>query len=484
MTSLRDYRAWIKSKTARAEMVGIQIDGRDLHPKMRPDQRAITQWALARGRAAEFIITGGGKALNALEWSHQVARLAPQHAPRRTGQRVLMLAPLAVADQFVDTEAPKWGYDITYVRNQDEADQAKTAVVISNYELMHHFTPSEFVAVCGDESSFLKNSSGKTRHLFNRMWKSTPYRLLCTATPSPNEHDELGNHSQALSIMPWHEMITRWFIRDSNQADVLRLKGHAENDFWRWVASWAVCMSKPSDLGFSDDGFVLPPLKVEHIEVAIDHRYAWEQGTLFPMQALSATELHRNKQLTLAERMEAAAAFAERDNTAACVIWVERNDEADLLRRILPGAMEVRGDEPFDTKREKLRAFSQGRERVLITKPSIAGFGMNWQHCHRTVVASMTYSFEQLFQLVRRFYRYGQTREVELALVSASTEGNVVAAIERKQAQYDLMQRKMNDAMRATGLIATAQAFDDYDYSPRTAMKVPAWLTTKEMTFA
>lgn len=472
--SLADYRAWVRAKTKHDTLSGFEADERDLNPKMRADQRAITQWALQRGRAAEFIITGGGKALNALEWAHQVAR--------RADKRVIMFAPLAVADQFVDTEAPKWGYDLTYVRNQNEASAAKTAVVISNYELMERFTPAEFIASVWDESSIIKESSSATRNMINRMWKHTPYRLALTATPAPNDHDELGNHSQALGIMPWHEMITRWFIRDSNQADTLRLKGHAEEDFWKWVASWAVCMSKPSDLGFDDAGFILPPLKVEHLEVAISPEHAWDkpnrwgQASLMPLQALSATELHANKKATLDERMAAAAAWVERDPSTPCVVWVERNDEGDLMRELLPEAVEVRGDEPFETKRQKLRDFSLGNIRVLITKPAIAGFGMNWQHCHRTVIASMTFSFERTFQLIRRFYRYGQTHEVELAMVSASTEGNVVQALARKEAQYQVMQAQMNKAMRATGLLAQARHFDDYDYTPTKAMALPAWL--------
>ncbi len=482
MNQLNQYRAFVRAKTKHDALSGFEVDERDLNPNMRADQKAITQWALARGRAAEFIITGGGKALNALEWTHQVAR--------QTNKRVILFAPLAVADQFVDSEAPKWGYELTYVRNQDEVNAARTPVVISNYEMMDRFTPSEFVATAWDESSIIKQASSATRNMVNRMWKNTPYKLALTATPAPNDHDELGNHAQALGIMPWHEMITRWFIRDSNQADTLRLKGHAEDDFWKWVASWAVCMSKPSDLGFSDDGFNLPPLRVEHLEVAIDPEHAWNtpnrwgQAALLPMEALSATELHTNKRVTLSERMEAAAAWAARDTSTPCVVWIERNDEADLLRELMPEAVEVRGDEPFEMKRQKLREFSLGRIRLLITKPAIAGFGMNWQHCHRTCIASMTFSFERTFQLIRRFYRYGQAHEVELAMVSASTEGNVMQALARKETQFQAMQAHMNKAMRATGLLARARAFDDYDYTPVKAFRLPAWLQTKEIEYA
>jgi len=478
VSTIDDYRAWRKLRRAMPDAGGFDIDPADLHPKMRDDQRAVVAWALRRGRSALFITTGGGKAFDILEWSNQVTR--------RTGGKVLILAPLAVADQLIVEATEKWGIPARYVRHQGDADSAPEPIVISNYELMHHFEPSRFIGIAGDESSFLKNSRGKTRHLFNRMWKNTPYRLLASATPAPNEYDELGNHSQALGVMPWHEMITRWFIRDWNQADTLRLKGHAEADFWRWIASWAVCMSKPSDLGYDDTGFILPPLNVHHVSVDIDHTQAWEQGRLFFTQALSATDLWTNKRLTLAGRMDRAGEIVSSDNSAAWVVWVETNDEADAIRRILPGAgirdaVEVRGNESLDDKRAKLRAFSRGDVRVLITKLDIAGHGMNWQHCHKTVFASLTYSFERTYQGLKRFHRYGQLFDVDAWMISAATEGDVVQAYRRKERQFLDMQAKLNAAMRATGLLAERQ-FDDYDYSPAQDMILPDFLITKGAT--
>ncbi len=468
--SIDEYRAWRKNRRALAGAAGFQVDPSELHPRLRDDQRAVVAWALRQGRAALFITTGGGKAFDILEWSNQVSR--------HTGGRVLILAPLAVADQLIVEGTEKWGIDVVYVRNQEEADSARERIVISNYELMHHFMPARFVGVAGDESSFLKNSRGKTRHLFNRMWVNTPYRLLASATPAPNEYDELGNHSQALSVMPWHEMITRWFIRDSNQADTLRLKRHAESDFWKWVVTWAVCMARPSDLGFSDDGFILPLLNVRHESVEIDHQQAWESGQLFFTQALSATQLWANKRLTLGGRMERAAEIVSTDTSSPWVVWVETNPEADRIRALLPEAVEVRGDEPLDTKRAKLRAFSRGSERILVTKLDIAGHGMNWQHCHNTVFASLTYSFERIYQGLKRFHRYGQTHPVNAYMISAATEGDVVQAYRRKEMQFLEMQEKLNAAMRATGLLASAR-FDDYDYNPTVPMEVPPFIQTR-----
>lgn len=476
ITTIKQYRTERKARRAGLLPSGFAIDPGLLHPGMRPDQRAITAHSLKMGRYAQFITTGGGKAFNALEWSHQIAR--------HTGKRVLLLAPLAVADQFVETEGPRWGYDIAYVRNQDEADATTRPVVVSNYERMHHFKPSEWVGVAADESSFLKGSSSKLRHLFNSMWGHTPFRLCATATPSPNDHDELGNHSQALGVLKWHEMITEFFIRDSQKADTLRLRGHAEARFWEWVASWAVCMSKPSDLGYDDTGFILPPLNIQHVEARIDHTQAHKltdkrgQSSLFFMESLSATDLWRNKSLTLRERMEATAAIVSAKPNAPWCIWIETHEEADLLHKLLPGICEVRGSDDFDQKRAKLRAFSQGNERVLMTKLDIAGFGMNWQHCANTVFASLTYSFERTFQGIKRFHRYGQTQPVNVWMVSASNEGDLVRAYDRKEAQFLDMQGSMNAAMRKNGLMAVRKT-ESSDYNPTKPMRLPPFLSTK-----
>ena len=478
--SIKEYRQWRHSRRAASRPIGFEVDERDLDPKLRDDQKAVVEWALNQGRSALFINTGGGKTFSGLEWSRIVAE--------RTDKPVLVFAPLAVSDQIVREAVTKWGIGATYVRTQDEAMRAPTNIVVSNFELLDRFDTAAFGGVWIDESSIIKNAASKTRHLVNRMLATVPYRLMSTATPSPNEHDELGNHSQALGIMPWHEMITRWFIRDSAQADVLRLKHHAHKDFWKWVASWAVCINKPSDIGFSDEGFNLPPLTVTHLEAQIDHTHAQAemlrsgQFKLLATEALSATELWNNKRVTLMPRMELAAEFVAREPNEACVIWVETNDEADTLRAMLPDAIEVRGNESLDAKRAKLRAFSEGNERLLITKLGIAGFGMNWQHCHRTVIASLTFSFESTYQGLKRFHRFGQAHPVEAALITASTESNVLAAIKRKEAQFLEMQSQMNAAMRATGLLAKVNTFEDYGYNPTKTIRLAPFIQPHSFT--
>lgn len=478
--TIKQYRDWRLSRRAAARPVGFEVDVRDLNPKLREDQKAVVQWALNQGRSALFINTGGGKTFTGLEVSRIIAE--------RTNKKVLVFGPLAVSDQIVREANSKWGIPAKYVRTQEEALAARGDIVVSNFELLTHFDTSAFGAVWIDESSIIKNAAGKTRHLVNKMLATVPYRLMSTATPSPNEHDELGNHSQALGIMPWHEMITRWFIRDSSQADVLRLKHHAHKDFWKWVASWAVCINKPSDIGFSDEGFNLPPLTIEYLTAQIDHSHAQAESTrsgqfkLFATEALSATELWNNKRVTLQPRMELAAEFVARKPNEACVIWVETNDEADALRAMLPDAVEVRGNESLEVKRAKLRAFSEGNEQLLITKLDIAGFGMNWQHCHRTAFASLTFSFERWYQGLKRFHRYGQGQPVEAAVISASTESNVMAALKRKEAQFMEMQEQMNAAMRATGLLAKVNTFEDYGYKPTKTMRIAPFIRPHAFT--
>jgi hypothetical protein len=455
-------------RRAKVNAAGFDVDPASLHRQLRDDQRAVVAWALRLGRAGLFINTGGGKTFDQLEWARVVSE--------RTGGKVLILAPLVVADQTAAEGNERWGIPVRYVRNQEEADAAPERILTSNYEIMDHFNFPTFAGVACDEVSFLKNSRGKQRHYLNRTMKDVRYRLLATATPAPNEIDELGNYSHVLGDIPWHEMITRYFIRDPSQADALRLKKHAEAAFWEWVASWSICMTRPSDIGFGDAGFDLPRLIVNHETVDIDPVHAWDNGTLFPMQALSATGLWENKRLTLDGRMERAAEVVSRKPNAPHVVWVETNAEADKLRELLPEAVEVRGDEPFDTKRAKLRAFTRGDERLLITKLDIAGFGVNWQHCADTVFASLTFSFERVYQGMRRFWRYGQRNDVTATFITASTESDVLQSISRKEAQFAAMQVKMNAAMKATGLLSDGALFEDYGYHPRLPAIVPQFI--------
>lgn len=442
------YNEFLRSKRLTAAPAGFQPT-LPINTILRGDQQAIVAWALRRGRAAVFADTGLGKTFVQVEWARHVAT--------HTGGRVLILAPLAVAHQTI-SEAAKLGIGVDYVQNQAQADASAQAGVITNYDRLDSFDASRFVGVVLDESSILKAFSGTTKKRLIRMFAQTPYRLACTATPSPNDVMELGNHSEFLGVMPSHEMLARWFVNDSMHHANYRLKGHARADFWRWVVSWAVCEGKPSDLGYSDEGFNLPPLELfEHL-VEVDHTRAFADGQLFVNGTQSATSLWKEKRATAADRCAAAAAIVQAEPSEAWAVWCDTNDEADILKQLLPEAVEVRGSDSLAEKERKIGAFTDGTARIIISKAEICGWGLNWQHCARTCYVGLTYSFEKFYQTLRRFYRFGQQRAVQAHLVYAESEGNVMDTIKRKQAEHHELQIEMIQAQRQYGEIGRAAA--------------------------
>lgn len=443
-----NYDVFLQSKHATAPASGFD-PVMPLSDILRGDQSAITRWALRRGRAAVFADTGLGKTFIEVEWANHVAF--------HMGSRVLILAPLAVAHQTI-SEAARLNVDIAYVQDQAQADASNQAIVITNYDRLANFDPARFAGVVLDESSILKAFSGATKKRLVQMFQSTHYRLACTATPSPNDVMELGNHSEFLGVMPSHEMLARWFINDSMHHTNYRLKGHARADFWRWVVSWAVCEGKPSDLGYPDEGFDLPPLELYEHLVAVDHARAQASGQLFVNGTQSATALWREKAATVADRCAAAAAIVRAEPDEAWAVWCDTNEEADRLAALLPEAVEVRGSDSLAEKERKLTAFSTGQARIIITKSEIAGFGLNWQHCARTCYVGLTYSFEKFYQTLRRFYRFGQRRSVQAHLICAESEGNVLETIKRKQSEHAALQAEMIAAQRQYGEIGHHQA--------------------------
>lgn len=443
-----EYIAFLKAKHVTAAPSGF-VPGDPIHPTLRGDQQAIVVWALRRGRAAVFADTGLGKTFIQAEWG--------KHVALHTGGRVLILAPLAVAHQTI-REAAKLGIGVDYVQDQAQADASSQAVVITNYDRAGSFEAARFVGVVLDESSILKAFSGATKKRLVTMFSDTPYRLACTATPSPNDVMELGNHSEFLGVMDSHEMLARWFINDSMHHTNYRLKGHARADYWRWVVSWAVCEGKPSDLGYDDAGFELPPLELTEHLVSVDYTRAWLNGRLFDMaDHTSATKIWKEKRETAEGRCAEAAAIVLAEPDEAWVVWCDTNDEADRLRALLPDAIEVRGSDSLSEKERKLTMFSTGAARVIITKAEIAGFGLNWQHCARMVFVGVTYSYEKLYQALRRSYRYGQTRAVQAHLVYAESEGNVMQTIKRKQGEHQELQAEMIAAQREYGELGAHQ---------------------------
>lgn len=472
-TRVTDYREFLSRKRTTATPAGF-ARAAALHERLFAFQRDIVAWALQQGKAAIFADTGLGKTAMQLEWARHVAA--------HTGGRVLILAPLAVAHQTI-AEAALMGLDVAYVRSEAEAlSDVGHQVFITNYDRVDAFNGGAWAGVVLDESSILKAYTGKTKQALIAQFARTPYRLACTATPAPNDYIELGNHAEFLGVMPSNEMLMRWFINDTMKAGGYRLKGHAEGAFWAWVASWAACVSRPSDLGYSDEGYDLPALDVRQHHVAADvQRLIATTGSFVAAAGVSATGLWKDKAETAPARVARALELVAAEPYEAWLLWVSTDAEADLLKAALPAELtvEVRGSDRPEVKEARLNAFTTGAARYLITKPRIAGFGMNWQHCARMVFVGITYSFEYLYQALRRCYRFGQRRPVVAHLIVAETEANVIATVERKQADHRAMQAKMTAAQRETGLLAgRGVALQTYD-APR-VMTLPRWLHTKK----
>ena len=422
-------------------------------------QRDVTEYLLRVGSGAAFLDTGLGKSLVALEWGRVVAG--------HTDKPVLMLAPLAVAPQHV-REAHKFGLEARVVRDQSEVGPG---VNVSNYAKADNFDPSAFGGVVLDESSSIKTFTGSTSRKLSSMFAETPFRLACTATPAPNDHMELGQHSQFLGAMPSNEMLSRWFIADQNNMGRYRLKGHAVKPFWNWVASWARCISKPSDLGYSDEGFALPALNLHRHFIRSDPSVA-AGDNLFRIPEMSATSIHQEKRLTADQRAETIADLVNAEPGETWVIWCDTDYEADALTARIPEAVEVRGSMPNHVKEERLVAFSEGHIRVIISKPSVAGFGLNWQHCARIAFIGLSFSYESFYQAVRRCWRFGQTREVECHIAMADTERNIWDVVTRKSGDHEAMKTEMYAAMKRAHAVREIKI----DYQPTEPLRLPAWL--------
>lgn len=467
--SLAAYHDLLSRKRCAFEPRGLDsVPG--LNPALFPHQRDVTAFLLATGCGAAFLDTGLGKSFIALEWG----RVISEHA----GKPVLMLAPLAVGPQHA-REAVKFGIHAVYAREPNEALFASGGprVVITNYERLHLWDIARFAGVILDESSILKSFAGKTRTALIAAFRDMPYRLACTATPAPNDHMELGNHAEFLGVMASREMLSRFFVNDTSQASQKwRLKGHAAGSFWDWTASWSRAISKPSDIGHDDAGFVLPDLvETSHVVAAdrtIDAGDDDGQSRLFRMPELSATSVHKEKRLTLGPRADAIAEAVLAEPGEAWIIWVDTDAEADAMRARLKGAVEVRGSMKPDAKEERLVAFSEGRERVLITKPSIAGFGLNWQHCARMAFVGLSFSYEAYYQAVRRCWRFGQMRPVHVHVAMADTEKAIFDAVTRKAEDHEAMKAEMRAAMGRACLSVERQR----PYDAALAMEVPSWL--------
>lgn len=463
--SLADYRGLIAAKRIAFVPRGMATIP-SLNPALKDHQRHSVEFALKAGCAALFLDTGLGKTLCALEWG----RVVVEH----TGRPVLMLAPLAVAAQH-EREAVKFGIDAKAVREPDEITTPR--VYITNYDRLGKFNADDFAGVILDESSILKSFHGATTKALIATFKQTPFRLCCTATPAPNDHAELGQHSEFLGVMSQSQMLTRWFIHDSADTGNWRMKGHAVQDFWNWVSGWARCVSKPSDLGFDDTGYDLPTLDLKRHIVEADRSLDAGaekdgQARLFRMPDTSATSIHREKRMTTDARADVIADLVAAEPGEPWVIWCDTDYEADALADRIPNAIEVRGSMSPEVKEANLTMFSTGQVRVIITKPSIAGFGLNWQHSARMAFVGLSFSYESFYQAIRRCWRFGQSRRVNVHVACADTEESIWTIVSRKAGDHDAMKLEMTAAMARAARIVPEQA----PYQPAKPLAFPKWL--------
>jgi len=412
------YKDFLAKKQIVVEACGFDVPLDKLNPMLFDWQKVIVRWALHRGRAALFEDCGLGKTPQQLEWAKQVCSL--EHG------NVLILTPLAVAAQ-TKREGEKFGIPVTICKHGDDV---RPGVNVANYERLHHFKPGQFGGIVLDESSILKSFDGMTRKLIQEFTAGIKYRLACTATPAPNDLIELTNHAEFLDVMSGKEIIALFFKQDGNTTHQWRLKGHAREAFWKWMSEWSVAIRKPADLGYDDGAFKLPPLKIHHVTVngnALD-------GMLFPVEARTLLERRQARRDSMHDRVSVTAGLVN-GNSDTWLVWCDLNCESEALTKAIPGAVEVKGSDSAEYKEQSLADFSLGKIRVMVTKPSIAGWGMNWQHCHNVAFVGLSDSYEQFYQAVRRCWRFGQSKAVDCYVIAADTEGAVVANIERKERQ-------------------------------------------------
>ena len=440
-------------------------------------QRDIVSWALRMGRCAIFAGTGLGKTIQQLSWADAMAT--------HTGKQVLILTPLAVAQQTCQ-EAVKFGIPgVTYAA--DDAG-ATSRVVVTNYDRVEKFDMSRFGAVVLDESSIIKAHDSKTRAVLTELCSTIPYRLCCTATPAPNDYVELGNHAEFLGVLSAKEMLATWFIHDgSGKATNMhnhgskpiadwRLKRHAETDFWAWISTWAVVIRHPRDIGYDESGYDLPPLNKHQITVPVAYEPSMDTGMLFPTEATTLQEQRQASRSSIAARVAAAAKIINANPRQQWLIWCQLNDEAAQIRDALGNAVNVQGSDDADTKSRHLLGFANGDVQYLVSKPSIAGFGMNFQLCSNMIFLGLNNSFEQLYQATRRCWRFGQTKPVNVYMIAAETEGAVVANLDAKEQAADHMLAQMAEHMKDLTKRSLKGATPRVTTAHKKTMEVPAWL--------
>ncbi len=419
---MEDYKKFLERKQKTHVLSGFDVDESKLNKNLFEFQRFIVKRALKAGKYAIFADCGLGKTLMQLEWASQVANY--------TNKPVLILAPLAVVGQTMQ-EGIKFGIDMSNIS-------------VQNYEQLDNIDTSVYSGIVLDESSILKNFEGEIKKTIIDCFKKTPYKLACTATPSPNDPMELGNHSEFLDVMSRNEMLAMYFVHDGGETAKWRLKGHATKVFYQFIGSWAIMLNKPQDIGFEMNGYDLPKLNISENQIKTPKR---NNGSLFNDAIISATNFNQELRLTKIERLEEVVKLITDKPDENFIIWIKQNEEGEMLKKLLPEAIEVKGSDSNEWKKEKLLGFANNEFRILITKTKIASFGMNYQNCRNQIFASLDFSFEGLYQAIRRSYRFGQKNEVNIYLITTDTMANVKQAIDTKQKQFEIMQDEMAKAV-------------------------------------
>ena len=449
-----NYEEFLSNKRFVLESSGFDIDISELNPKLFQYEKDVVRWALKKGKACIFSDCGTGKTAMQLEWANKVHE--------HTGGKILILAPLAVAEQ-TKREGEKFGISVTVCENQNDC---VNGINITNYEKLDRFVAKEFVGIVLDESSILKSYSGKVRTSIINNFHEVPYKLACTATPAPNDYMELGNHSEFCGVMTRAEMLSMFFVHDGGQTSKWRLKGHAQDVFWQWLATFSVFIDNPKNIGYDMDGFDLPELNVT--EIVVD-------GDVPISETLTLSERRQARKDSLELRCEKAAELVN-NSDEQWLVWCDLNDESSRLHELINESVEVRGSDKPQHKGKSMLAFSDGKIKALVTKPSIAGFGMNWQSCHNMIFTGLSDSYEQFYQAVRRCWRFGQEYQVNVYIIISAREGCVKENIERKQADFLKMQKEMTELtkeitkkeLRSTCRISTP-------YEPKQIMRLPDW---------
>ena len=453
-----DYQEFIEGKSFRHIEAGFDVD--DLPYPLFDYQAPIVRWALKRGKAAIFADTGLGKTIMQLAWADQVAK--------HTKGPVLVLAPLAVSNQTIE-EGQKYGIHVE--KANPGAAFFGPGILITNYEQLHKFTPDVFQGVVLDESSILKGMDGRRRKEITEFAQSIPYRLSCTATPSPNDFMELGTQSEFLGIMSQIEMLAMFFIHDGGDVAKWRLKGHGQSKFFQWLATWAIVIRKPDDLGFDGSRHALPDL-VYHSHVIETE----PEDSLFVEPAQGLQDRNKARKDSVRDRV-AKAAEIDNGMDGQVLIWCHLNEESELLKAAVRDAVEVKGADSPEHKTNSLMGFAHGDVRVLVSKPKIAGFGMNWQNCNQMIFVGLSDSWESYYQAIRRCWRFGQTKPVHVHVVSADTEGAVIENIQRKDQQNKVLGASMVEHMKTMmDKSIFAAATTKTEYNPQIKMELPQWL--------